>query len=68
MAVRYGCLDRSQKFRSMLHDSKTAESCKQGETKAKYAFQFGMTPYWKDILQNFKNQPFTFKFDETTTS
>ena len=59
----------SEKFRRMFPDSKIAEAYQQGETKIKYVIQFGIAPYIKnELLNNFKNQPFTFKFDETTTS
>ena len=59
----------SEKFRRMFPDSKIAEAYQQGETKIKYVIQFGIAPYIKnELLNDFKNQPFTFKFDETTTS
>ena len=59
----------SEKFRRMFPDSKIAEAYQQGETKIKYVIQFGIAPYIKnELLNDFKNQPFTFKFGETTTS
>ena len=59
----------SEKFKAMFPDSKIAEAYKQGETKTKYVIQFGIDPYFrKRMLNDFMNEPFTFKFDESTTS
>lgn len=59
----------NRKFKAMFPDSKIAESYAQGETKTKYVIEFGIAPYFKkNMLKDFVNQPFTFKFDETTTS
>ena len=53
----------------MFPDSKIAEGYKQNETKIKYNIQYGIAPYFKEKLQkDFYNKPFSFKFDETTTS
>ena len=52
----------AQKFKAIFPDSKIAESYKLSETKTKYVLQFRIAPYfWKDAIQDFKNQPFTFK-------
>lgn len=57
------------RFRLMFPDSKIAENYKQNETKVRYVIQYGIAP---SILQNqineLKDTPFVFKFDETTTS
>lgn len=59
----------NQLFASMFHDSKIAQSYRMSETKCKYLVQFGICPW---ILENLKNDlkgnPFSFLFDETTTS
>ena len=53
----------------IFSDSKIAQKYHQSETKIKYVTQFGIAPYVKKrMLNDFKNQPFTIKFDETTTS
>ena len=53
----------------MFPDSKIAEGYKQNETKIKYNIQYGIAPYFKEKLQkDFYHNPFSFKFDETTTS
>ena len=46
----------------MFPDSKIARKYKQSETKVKYSVRFGIAK------QDFSKTPFTFKFDETTTS
>ena len=46
-----------------------AKKYKMGETKVKYTIQFGISPYIKSIiLKDVQNKPFSFKFDESTTS
>ena len=53
----------------MFPDSKIVQTYHQSETKIKYVTQFGIAPYVKKLMLNdFKKQPFTFKFDEVTTS
>ena len=45
------------------------KSYKQGETKVKCCLQYGFSPHLKDlIVKDLANSPFTFTFDETTTS
>ena len=57
------------RFHTMFPDSAIAKSYKQGETKVKYCLQYGIAPHLKDlIVKDLANSPFTFKFDETTTS
>ena len=57
------------RFRTMFPDSAIAKSYKQGETKVKYCLQYGIAPHFKDLIsKDLANSPFTFKFDETTTS
>ena len=57
-----------ERFRAMFPDAQTAKHFKQGETKTKYTIQYGIYPYFKDLLlEDLKNTAFTFKFDESTT-
>ena len=57
------------KFRLQFPDSKIAEKYSQNETKIKYVIQFGLSPYFqRDLMKDLKGKPFSFKFDETTTS
>ena len=58
----------NEKFKQMFPNSKIAQSYRQGEMKVKYVIQFGIAPFVKEqMIRDFKLQPFTFKFDETTT-
>ena len=53
----------------MFSDLKIAESYRQVEAKTKYVLQSGVVPYFnKSLLKDFKDQPFTFKSDESTAS
>jgi len=57
------------RFKAMFPDSKIAEKYSQNETKMKYVIQFGLSPYFQDLLKSdLRGKPFSFKFDETTTS
>ena len=57
------------RFRKMFPDSAIAVSYSQQETKTKNTVQFGIAPFVKNqLVQDVSNRPFTFKFDETTTS
>ena len=59
----------NDKLRRMFPDSQIAKSVHQAETKTKYIIQFGVAPYVrKQVIEDFTGQPFTFQFDETTTS
>ena len=50
----------------MIPDSKIAESQRQAETKTKYVIQCGIAAHFrKSMLKDFKDQPFTFKFDKS---
>ena len=56
----------AKKFQRMFPNSKIAESYRQAGTKTIYVLQFGIVPYFrKSMLKDFKDQPFTFKFDES---
>ena len=58
--------DRSQ---SMFLDSKIVEKYSQNEIKMKYVIQYDLSPCFQDLLKSdLKGKPFSFKFDETTTS
>ena len=47
----------------------SSQDYKMEETKAKYFIQFGICPYLRFMfLEDMKNMPFMFRFDETTTS
>ena len=53
----------------MFPDSVTANSYQQNVDEVKYNIQFGIAPYLKDIILNeLKELPFSFCFDEATTS
>lgn len=59
----------SERFRRMFPDSQIAAKYSQEETKSKYVIQFGLAPYVKEELINeVKKTPYSFKFDESTTS
>ena len=59
----------NDKLRKMFPDSQIAKGFHQAETKSKCIIQFGVSPYVrKQVIEDFTGQPFTFKFDETTTS
>ena len=56
-------------YKEMFPDLKIAASFSQEETKVKYNIQYGSVPYIKEsLIKNLCNCPFTFKFDETTTT
>ena len=53
----------------MFPDSNIAKQFNQQETKTKYTIQFGIAQYVKEkLILDVSNKPFSFKFDETTTS
>ena len=53
----------------MFPDSEIAKSYRQSSTKIAYVIQHGIAPYLFDsIIANIKDKPFSFMFDETTTS
>ena len=57
------------RFRLQFPDSAITKGYKQGKTKITYVIQHGIVPYIADLLQqDIASKPFSFKFDETTTS
>ena len=52
----------------MFPDNKNAQSYRQGKTNVRYNIQYGIALHVKQMLIYVKNIPFTFKFDESTTS
>ena len=59
----------NDELRRMFPDSQIGISFHQEKTKTKYMIQFGVTPYVrKQVIEDFTDQPFTFKFNETTNS
>ena len=69
------CVDANWSFQSandegkqlMLPDSQIAKGHKLNETKMKYMIQFGIAPYFRDLIKDdLKNMLCSFKFDETT--
>ena len=59
----------NERFQIMFPDSKIAQSYRQGKTKFRYNIQYGIAPHIKQMLiYDVNNTPFTFKFDESTTS
>ena len=59
----------SSKYRKMFPDSQIAKNYSQQETKMKYTVQFGIAPFVKDqLITDISNKPFSFHFDESTTS
>ena len=63
------CNGDGEKYRKMFPDSNIAKQFNQQETKAKYTIQFGIAQYLKEkLILDVSNKPFSFKFEETTTS
>ena len=60
------CADTSKTFTCMFPDSKIAKSFELGATKLKYVINFGIAPYFRDILYNHlqKSDCFVISFDE----
>ena len=53
----------------MLLKSKFNQSYKQSSTKIKYVIQYGIaSSAVEPLIKDLQNKPFTFTFDETTTS
>ena len=61
------CADISKIFTSMFRDSKIFKSFEFGATKLKYVINFGIAPYFRDILYNHlqKSDCFVISFDES---
>lgn len=56
-------------FARMFHDSKIAVNFRMSYTKCQYVTEFALKPYILEMLcEDFRETPFTFKFDETTTA
>ena len=56
-----------ERFAAMFPDSKIAATYKQNKTKMKYTIQYGIAPYFKELLKDdLKNTAYSCKFDETT--
>ncbi|CAH0562798.1 unnamed protein product [Brassicogethes aeneus] len=56
-------------FQLMFPDSNIAKNYNMSETKCKYVIEFEIAKFVKEMLiKDVKNSPYTFKFDETTTS
>lgn len=59
----------NQTFGAMFPDSEIANDYKMSQTKCKYLIQFGIYPWiMEEMLKDLKGKPFSYKFDETTTS
>ena len=59
----------SELYKEIFPDSLIAKNYQMGETKVKYVIQHGISPYVSECKVNdLQNVPYTFKFDETTTS
>ena len=53
----------------MFPDSNIAKQFNQQEIKVKYTIQFEIAHYVKEkLILDVSNKPFSFKFEETTTS
>ena len=57
-----------KKFQHLFPNSKIAESYRQTEIKTEFVLQFGIVPLEKNMQKDFKDQPFTFRFDQSTMS
>lgn len=56
-------------FRAMFPDSEIARNYGMSESKIKYVLAFGVAPYVRErLIDDLQSCPFTFLFDETTTS
>ena len=67
----YSCASANndnKKIKQMFSDSKIAQSYKTGRDQM-CVIQFRIVPFVKEqVIIDFKLQPFSFKFDKTTTS
>lgn len=61
------CSDISQIFKCMFPDSAIAKSFELGADKLKYVINFGIAPYFKDILDDIlkKSNHYVISFDES---
>ena len=61
--------DSGKSFAIQFPDANIAKNYKMEETKAKYFIQFGIYLHLRSMLpDDMKNMPFTFCFEEMTTS
>ena len=61
------CFDVNQVFKSMFPDSEIAKSFQLGADKLKYVINFGIAPYFQDILYKLLNNSdhYVISFDES---
>ena len=57
------CFDVSQVFKCMFPDSEIAKSFELGADKLKYVINFGLAPYFKDMLGELKTAKWTYLLD-----
>ena len=64
------CNESNELFRTMFPDSNIAKQFMLGEDKLRYAVNFGLAPYFKELLTgNFTNSPcHVISFDESMNS
>lgn len=63
------CSGDNDLYKRMFPDSTIASNYQQQKTKVSYVLEFGILPYIIDLVKSdITNVPFTFHFDETTTS
>ena len=63
------CAADNDLYQCMLPNSKIAKDYSQSKTKVKYVIEFGIAPHIRSLVQaDIYERPFTFHFDETTTS
>lgn len=63
------CADDGERFCLQFPDSEIAKGYSQGASKVKYNIEYGIAPYLHNQLKDdFQGVPFTFKYDEATTS
>lgn len=56
-------------LRAMSPESNVFKNYAMSETKVRYVLEFGLAPYMREcLIEDLKRTPFTFMFDETTTS
>ena len=59
----------NERFRLMFPDSKIASSYEQGDTKVVYVIKYALADHIKEgLIKEVAKTPFSFLFDETTTS
>ena len=59
----------NERFRLMFPDSQIAKSYEQGDTKVQYIIKYALADHIKQgLIKDVAQTPFSFLFDETTTS